>query len=115
MKVKINRYKKIASLIEEMAPNDQEYPGIAETLYTIVEEKTGVSYLDLHGISEKLEWVKDDSDFDEVNIAFFIAETFSHRPITVINFIKDYLTRINGIHGPIYDINAVVDALNGEG
>ena len=113
--MKVNRYKAIATLIEKMVSTGQVNAYIAETLYTIVEEKTGVSYLDLHGISEKLEWVKDDSYFDKLNMAFFIAETHSHRPITVINFVKDYLTRINDIHGPIYDINAVVDALNGEG
>ena len=111
--MKMNRYEKITALIREMVPTGKIAERIAENLYTIVEEETGVPYQDLHDISEKLEWIKDDPDSNEVNMSFFIAETHSHRPVAVINFIKNYLTRITDTHGPIYDINAVVDALEG--
>lgn len=111
--MKMNRYKAIATLIEKMVSTGQVNAYIAETLYTIVEEKTGVSYQDIYNISDKLEWVKDDPDFNELNVAFFIAETLSHRPVAVINFIKDYLTRINDIHGPVYDTESVINALEG--
>lgn len=104
----------IVFLIEQMNLCDQaDEEKWINRLYSIIEEVTGTAYLDLHGASEKLEWIALDPEIDETIIAHFLAEQFSHRSETVMGIIRDYLGRINDIHGPMYDVHAESESEKG--